>query len=328
MEMEDYCTNMKRKYQSNLTIDECRKMFIDSQSVKGLSEHTVNLDDSTIQKFIKYAELTSEDNISVITEVFFKNYLMKLAETDISLASKNMLLCHLRVFLYWCMENHYIKPFKIHLMKGQEPKIKFFTDEEVELLLKEPKKDCTFRESRTYAIVCFIMSTGCRVSTLVNIKMEDLDFKNKTITYTHLKNKSSVIIPMSNTLYKVLQKYIKEWDRTDNTYLFCGPNEEKMTTGSVQHSLYWYCEQRGVRPRGPHSLRHSFARMYIKSGGDPFSLQHILTHSSMEMTKRYVNLFSDDLRDSLNSYNPLDNIKVNRSKTVHRSAIQFGLVEA
>ncbi|MBR3346897.1 MAG: hypothetical protein IKG37_07435, partial [Solobacterium sp.] len=75
---------MKRKYQSNLTIDECRKMFIDSQSVKGLSEHTVNLDDSTIQKFIKYAELTSEDNISVITEVFFKTFLMKLAETDIS----------------------------------------------------------------------------------------------------------------------------------------------------------------------------------------------------------------------------------------------------
>ena len=309
---------MKRNQKSAITIEEARKQFFDSQRIKGVSDSTISMDNEAISNFIKCADLSEQSNITVITESFFKDFVLKLKERDVSLSTKNILISHLRVFLYWCMENKYIKQFKIHLIKGQQQKIKFFTDEEINRLLVEPDKNCSFTESRMYAIVCFVMSTGRRVSTLVNIKNEDVDFKNKTITYTHLKNKSSVIIPMSNTLHKVLSKYVKEWEREDNTYLFCGINEGKLTTRAVTHALYKYCKSRGVTPRGIHSLRHSFARMYIKSGGDPFSLQHILTHSSMEMTKRYVNLFSDDLRDSINNFNPLDNIKLNKTKTVYR----------
>ncbi len=310
--------SLKRNNHIDLTLEEVRKQFVDYQKVKGLSDSTISMNNEAIDNFLKLSGLSIDSPIKEITESFFNNFILKLKDRDISISTKNILVSHIRVFLYWCMDNKYIKRFKIHLIKGQQQKIKFFTDEEVNKLLVEPDRNCSFTESRMYTIVCFVMSTGRRVSTLVNIKTEDLDFQNKTITYTHLKNKSSVIIPMSNSLYKVLTKYLKEWERKDNTYLFCGVNELQMTTRSVTHSLYKYCKRRGVKPRGIHSLRHSFARMYIKSGGDPFSLQHILTHSSMEMTKRYVNLFSDDLRESINNFNPLDNIKMNKTKTVYR----------
>ena len=309
---------IQRKNLNSLTIGEARDLFLVSQYNKGLSEATIGMDKDAINSFLKRSETSELLQLSIISEEFIEGYISLLRNSNISLSTQNINLSHLRAFLYWCMKMGYLEPFKIHLIKGQENKIKFFTDEEIDLLLKTPKKDCTFAESRTYAMICFIMSTGARASTIINLRIEDLDFKRKTITFSHLKNKATAIIPMSNTIYKVLRDYLTEWDRGSSGYVFCTVNENKMTVNYLDHALYKYCESRGVKPRGPHSLRHSFARMYIMKGGDAFSLQKILTHSSLDMTKRYVSLFSEDLRSSINTFSPLDNLKGYNCKTVRR----------
>ena len=277
---------IQKRAVNSITIGEAKERFLDYQFSKGLSDASIGMSRDAIDGFLKRSKTSEKLLVSIITEDFVQRYRSLLRNTTLSNATQNINLSHLRVFLYWCMNQGYIEPFKIRLIKGQEKKMKFFTDEEVRTLIKSPKKDCPFTESRTYAVICFIMSTGRRASTVVNLKIEDLDFKNRTITYTHLKNKSTAIIPMSNTLYKVLNDYLTEWNRKSTGYVFCHVNESKMNVNSLEHSICKYCKKRGVKPRGPHSLRHSFARMYIKSGGDRFSLQHILTHSSMEMTRR------------------------------------------
>lgn len=57
---------------------------------------------------------------------------------------------------------------------------------------------------------------------------------------------------------------------------------------------------------GVHLFRHTFAKKWIQNGGNIFSLQKILGHSSLEMVKEYVNMFGEDIRQDYDKYNPLD----------------------
>lgn len=310
---------MKRKVQDNWYFKEVVPLFIQYQEIKGLSPKTVDMDKEAITNFLKKNGLTYEDKLSIVNEEFFSHFVKRLSDEDISISTKNICISHIRVFLYWCMGNGYIKPFKINLLKGQKSTMKFFTEEEVKKLIEPPSKNCSFIEDRTYTIICFILSTGARANTLLNLKIEDLDFKNRTITYTHLKNKSTAIVPMSNSLYKVLSKYLSNWERKDVGYLFCNKSENQLTLTALETSIRRYCDKRGVKPRGPHRLRHSFARMYIISGGDAFTLKRILTHSTMNMTSKYVELFSSDLNNHINNFSPLDNLKGNSSTIKRRN---------
>lgn len=66
-----------------------------------------------------------------------------------------------------------------------------------------------------------------------------------------------------------------------------------------------------------HAYRHTFAKNWILNGGDIFTLQKILGHSSIEMVKNYVNLYSDELKIGFNSYNPLDRMMKESGKGEH-----------
>ena len=75
------------------------------------------------------------------------------------------------------MENEYIEEFKIKLPKVQESVKEIYTDEELKLLLKKPNiKECTFTEFRIWAFENFLVSTGQRLETALNVKIRDIDF--------------------------------------------------------------------------------------------------------------------------------------------------------
>ncbi|MCQ2815400.1 MAG: site-specific integrase [Bacilli bacterium] len=183
----------------------------------------------------------------------------------------------------------------------------------------KPNINCGFREYRTYVIVNFLLATGCRVGTLINIKVNDVDLKNKEVTYRHLKTKELAIIPLSNAIVDVLKDYFSVWELKSD-YLFCSVNNKKMTRNSVRLSLEDYCNKRGIKSRGIHAFRHTFARCWILNNGNVFSLQHMLCHSDLTMTKKYVKIFGSDLHKDLEQYNPLDNFK--SSKVVRREVFK------
>ncbi|MCL6478780.1 MAG: site-specific integrase [Peptococcaceae bacterium] len=81
-----------------------------------------------------------------------------------------------------------------------------------------------------------------------------------------------------------------------------------MTTAAVRNFLREYgqkAEIKGVRV-SPHTFRHTFAIMFLRNGGNPFVLQRILGHSTLEMTQRYVNLLVEDLQREQAKFGPGD----------------------
>lgn len=299
---------MIKQKKPTTTLMEAFEEFMLFKKASSLSDKTRFDYDQVLSFFMKHNDLSGKEPVSIITEKFILQWIVKMQEMELKLSSINHYIGDTRVFCYWLMERGYIRKFKIHLVKGQEPRMKFFTDEEIEILLKKPAAKENFIQYRTWVVICFVLATGARASTLINVKISDVDFSNFEITYRHLKNKQVAIVPLSKSLAKVLQEYLRMWSREkESGWLFCGTNESQCTVSALHQALWSYCDKRGIRSKGMHALRHSFARGYIINGGNALKLQKILTHSTLEMTKRYVQLFGDDLKRDYEQFSPLDN---------------------
>ena len=88
-----------------------------------------------------------------------------------------------------------------------------------------------------------------------------------------------------------------------------------MTENALKLSMRDYNLGRGVKKTSVHALRHTFAKLWICNNGDVFRLQKMLGHSTLDMTRKYVNLFSTDLKKDFDEYSPLDKLVRKRRKT-------------
>ena len=275
--------------------------FIAEKEACGLSKKTI---ENYKESYFRYCKEIGLDISKDLIQKWVQLFLAK----GMNHISINHYLNHLRVFVYWLMDNDYIERFEIKSLKNQEPQLKTFTDDELELLLKKPSKECDFVTYRTWTIINFIMGTGARASTIINIKICDVHFVVKEIEYRHLKNKTVAVVPLSGALEIILKQYLNIWE-IGNGYLFPDKYGNQLTTNALIHSIRSFCIRRGVKPRGAHSFRHTFAKKYIISGGNAFVLQRLLTHTDLSMTKKYVRLFNSDLQIGFNEVCPLDTFK-------------------
>ena len=306
---------IKRKNEI-MTIGDAKKLYILEKKAKGCVESTIDNTEFIFYLFLRDNTLTEEDPLHFINKNIVNEWSLFLQSQEISPESVNAYLSRLRAFINWCIANEYLPYFKVNLIKAQEQNIKFFNEEELEILCRKPAKDCTFIEYRTWVIICFILSTGARASTIVNIYTEDI--QDKKVYYRHLKNKSIAYIPLNDKIFTILNNYTKLWD-TQSDYLFCDYRGNQLTVSALRQSLKKYCKDRGVSPRGPHALRHSFAREWIKGGGGAFQLQTLLCHKDGQMTKKYVDLFSEDLIKDVEEFSPLENFVKNNKKVMKRA---------
>ena len=100
--------------------------------------------------------------------------------------------------------------FKIRLMRTVEKIKNSYTTREVEILLKKPDvKKCPFSEYRTWVMTNYFVATGNRVSTVINLKICDINFASNEIILRQTKNKIQHTVPMARELSPVLLEYLK-----------------------------------------------------------------------------------------------------------------------
>lgn len=293
---------------------EAEREFIKHCRLKNLSEKTLSYYEETLEVFIKY---TGKDDIKLkeIDIIFVEDYLLYLKNSGIKSVSINTRLRGLRVFLYWCMKRGYMNEYKIKLIKQEEIIKETYTDEELKLLLNKPDmKKCTFTEYRNWVIVNFLIGTGVRLSTLVAIRIKDINLANSILKTVHNKNRKQQIIPISKTLNKILIEYLEyRSHENDEDYLFCNQYGEKLTTNACRIAISRFGQKRGVMHCGVHKFRHTFAKNWILLGGDVFRLQKILGHSSMDIVRKYVNIYGRDLQKDFDRFNVLDRLSDNKN---------------
>ena len=136
-----------------------------------------------------------------------------------------------------------------------------------------------------------------------------------------MKTRNQQVVPLTRALTKILEEYLVYRDGAPSDLLFVSEYGVQLTVSALGNAVWAYNHKRGVEKTSVHLFRHTYAKLYIQAGGDPFRLQKLLGHADLTMTRRYVALYADDLRANYDALNPLEQLT---RKNRHGDKIKMG----
>ena len=312
------------------SISTCWQYFLFAQLSKGNSKATINFYESFYKKFCKFLEAYPPNggqlNPDISIELFEKDMLqpvfidyLKNFEGITNPQTINSYLRAYRAFGNWCEKEGYIDFFKCPIKEVEPPAKQVYTDKELEALLVKPSIN-HFADFRAYCIISLILCTGARSNTILNIKIEDLDLEEGYITFNTTKAKKVARLGLDKKTRRDLAEWVNYW-RIDkgaepDDFLFCNEYGEQLTRDGLYKSISKYNKKKGVEKTSIHLLRHTFAKKWITSGGDIITLAKVLTHSELEMVKRYSNLYGGDIKKEIEEHSAISQLRTKSGKTL------------
>ena len=291
-----------------LTIAEAHKQFLTAKRAIGVS-------DKTIQTYQNHLRSIGHDlDLKMPIEDLRKRDLDEMIDSmrrrGLAPQSIQSYTRSFKAFLSWCNMEEYTE-VNLPVYKAPEAVKEPYTDAELRKLLKKPNmRKCGFNEYRTWVIINLLINNGPRAATIRNILICDLDLEKASITTRHNKNGRIQIIPLCSEMVAILKEYLRYRRGNFNDYLF--PNEcgQQMSESVLRDAIKTYNHHRGVAKTSIHLFRHTFAKKYLLDcGGNAFTLQKLLGHSTLDMTRHYCAIYDADLAKDFDSFSPLMQLK-------------------
>jgi site-specific recombinase XerD len=225
-----------------------------------------------------------------------------------------------RSFSTWAYEEGYLDENVMRRLKlPQLPKTfpEPLTEEEIHRILTA-SLNSTNERLRNFAIIMLFLDTGIRLDELVNLKISKIDFAIGEMTVFGKGSKERKV-PIGTQAKKALIEYMtRERPEVTNPQhsdqVFLNVDGYPITHDTVEKMFQRVKKVADVDKFHPHACRHTFSVRYLVNGGDAFSLQKILGHTSLEMTRKYVNLASGDVKDKHRRFSPMDNLDFRANK--------------
>ncbi len=277
-------------------------------AICGMEQSTIIRNPSS--RFI-YKRITPDTLISSMCQQTMANFYISLRDDpNLNEVSMGTYARDLKTLMRFFMKRKYLPRFEIPLPKASKTPIQTYTDDELKKLLKKPDvRKCIFSTYRSWVIVNFLLSTGVRQNSLINVKIRDVDFDNSVVYVNMTKNRKPLIIPLNEDILKILKEYLQYRGGEADDWLFCSVYGKQLTRSSNYHALWDYCHERGVEQTGVHRFRHTFAKKWAIMGGSVVTLQKILGHSSLAITEGYLNLLTSDLKKEMDEVNIIRSLK-------------------
>ena len=324
--------------------------FINYCQYKGLSQKTYASYEQTLKLLQIYLkekfEITKTEQIK---EKHLKDYIANLKERGkytvvyneaskktnnpqhrgdfgkkVSLITINNYIRNMRVYFNYMYNNRMIKSNpveKIKTMKVPRKVVGYIEDEYINRLFKcfDLSK---FHEYRDYVITELIFDTGMRLGETLAIRDEtDINFADRTIFLPaeNTKGKKDRYVFFSVQMAAELKKWLQYRDRyKDSEFCFCSTRGTRLEVRSFESNFTVYGERINKPDIHPHMLRNNFAKRFLMSGGDIYTLSKILGHSSVQVTEQcYLDLKTEDLRQKYQNYSPLLNLKQTRGRRTY-----------
>ena len=254
------------------------------------------------------------DQLFLSTDInVIRSYLASLNEKQYSKATVARKLATLRSFYKFLVRTNRVSSNPVTAVRTpkQDKKLpRFLEYEEVKKLLETPPAD-NWLGARDRAILETLYSTGIRVSELVALNMDDVDFLGEVI-HVRGKGKKERIAPISSSALQVIQHYMEFRNKRaqnnsnfDPRVLFVNKHGRRLSTRSVRRKMDKYLKMAGLDPAiSPHTLRHSFATHMLNNGADLRSVQELLGHQSLSTTQVYTHLTTKRLKEVYEDAHP------------------------
>ncbi len=264
---------------------------------KNCSSHTINNYAADLREFGDFLESRGGKDIKRIDYFLLRKFLSVLSEKKLNKRTLSRKISTMKSFFKFMLRESLIKSNPASSLiypRLDKPLPNFLTEKEIGNMLKLPKGD-ELLVLRDKAILEFLYSTGARVSEMVSLKKESVDFISG-IAKVRGKGKKERLLPIGEPALKSLKKYIDR--RGDNNpSLFVNKRVGTLTDRGVRDIIYKYVKKAAIVSKvSPHTFRHSFATHLLDRGADLRSVQELLGHSSISTTQIYTHLTIDSLK--------------------------------
>ncbi len=278
------------------------------QAEKNASSHTTKNYGIDLREFREFSGKKRFEEIQYQDIRSFLALLKSRAYSKNSIARK--LACIRSFFKYLARENLLkINPAAGVATPKREKRLPVFLDpDEVSHLLEAPAQN-TWEGQRDKAILETLYSSGLRVSELVGLNHEDVDFFSGLLRVRG-KGKKERVVPVGQVAVKAIQDYLSHKAPRDGAPGFKKPlyiNRfgGRLTDRSVRRMILKYAQRISLRKGvSPHTLRHSFATHLLDRGADLRSVQELLGHENLSTTQIYTHVTTRRLKEAYEAAHP------------------------
>ena len=274
---------------------------------KRFSVHTITAYSNDIRQFFLFLsdEYEIKTEISEVSFQIVRSWIASLLEHGVTPRSVNRKISTLKTYFRFLIIEGVVN--ESPMLKVVSPKSKkrlpvFIEESQIELLLNEVEFDDGFVGARDKLIIELFYVTGIRLSELINIKIEDINFENNLILVLGKRNKER-LIPLSQRIVLELQSFIEKYKVAN--YLFTNLSGTKVYTKLVYRVVNKYIGKiSSVNKKSPHILRHTFATHMLNNGADINAIKELLGHANLSATQVYTHNTIEKLKSVYKQAHP------------------------
>lgn len=273
------------------------------------SENTIVGYKKDINQFIEEIKIKSPSDISKSTIRAFLSKLknemvLRNGKKGLTPKSRNRKLSAIKLFCKFLKEEGHIKvnpSLEIDYARVEKRLPVYFSENEISDVIESAED-----HYRDQAILEIFYSSGPRVSEVVGIKVEDVDFHGKTLRLFGKGGKERIVPATTNSL-KAIATHLQAREK-DSEYLFACPYKDStkpISARTARNVVYKYGKKKNNLPKiSPHKIRHSVATHLHKNGMDIRNVQELLGHEDISTTMMYTHIVNEALTKSFQSSHP------------------------
>ncbi len=288
---------------------------------RNASAHTLRNYVSDLEQFHEY--LCPKDpkgnradiDIGQIDHITIREYMATLYQEHRKKSSIARKLATLRTFFKFLCREQVVEANPARLVSSPRlekrlPKV--ISVDEVVHFIETPDTD-TVLGKRDRAIIELLYATGCRVSEIAGMNLDDFDFKHQMIRVRG-KGRKERFVPFGSKAKEALAVYLEERvslldnapnQERDARVVFLNYQGTRITTRSIGRLIEKYVKQCAMAQNiSPHSLRHSIATHLLSAGADLRAIQELLGHARLSTTQIYTHVSIEQLMQVYDNAHP------------------------
>lgn len=298
-----------------MTLTALAEKFLVVKEAQHCSENTMRDYRVQVRKFVE----SSRDLLAYdVIEQDVLRYFSAIPNT--SPARYNKPFQNVNAFLNWLVEQDYLpkNPMTANKMRKRrdDGNVKPVDISDLRIFIDAIDKQ-TYYGLRDFTIIMVMLDTGIRTSEILGLRNEDYCPADGSITIGKMlaKTRTKRVVYLSAATKRCIEEFAQckplEWE----DWLFPNYEGRQLQVQHLDKSFAKYSRFSGVKIT-PYQLRHSFATLFVKNGGDLFSLQRMMGHADLRMTKRYAEIDEEFVRSQHAAYSPAGALMRSRKRGI------------
>jgi integrase/recombinase XerD len=291
------------------------KEMLADKKFQGITQNSLTNYENLWSVFSKFLEKEGIERVDQLNPLVYKKFLREYTEKGNKPSSINTKLKLLRAFSRWMYEEGITEDLTCKNIKyvRNDATPKIVRDEDIKKALsylrRKRRREDSFYAMRNHTILVTLIGTGLRVTELISLDWDDIDFKDNLITLRKTKSRKLSSVPMSETVAKELTSYRLYVERHFPEVpraVFITTKGERLTRNGVRLFFNRLKKDCGIEGDfSPHAMRNVFIKNLLKNKANLREAQLLARHSKIEVTKQYVGYFQHELKEAIDEHDPL-----------------------